>query len=416
MAKSKPKPGRLKSGQVEKLSEKRLEKIRRTASWRLPKKYLTPEQQATRSGNAARKKQEAYMNEEIVPESGLTRKRLQDMLAYESQLNYGDAERQLGVQQQQLTSNRNRDSEWYDVYRNNVAEMQKALTVQNEAANTASLNTISTAREGSDAQDAKVADDLRQQQEKLNLGGPSQAASYQGVASQAANSRDTVLRSMAMAAAERARGGEALLGSAARGADMQKADALGRYAASELELGNKGQDLAKNKAAFLQKAYEKAISDAQDAVLERKVFEATLDKNKTAAELQRDRLNWQKAYQEAMLGVARTNAETSRINAERPRGSGGGSSSSKSSRPRASSSQIQTTANRMDKLFETTRKRKGRGMSHGENRQKLIKTGNYSNLEIDVINDMVYRGKVSKTNRRRLRAQGFKMSDFPRLK
>lgn len=411
------KPKRFKSSQVEKFSQAKLDKLRRTASWRLPTKYLSAEQQATRAGNAAKAKQDAYLNEEIVPESGLTRKRLQDMLAYESQLNYGDTERQLETQRNQLISNRDRDSQWYDVYRQNVADMQEALTKQNEAANTASLNTISTARQGSDAQDAKVADDLRQQQEKLNLGGPSQAGSYGAVATQAANSRDTVLRSMAMAAAERARGGEALLGSAARGADMQKADALGRYAASDLEFGQKQRDLAKNKAAFLQKAYEKAISDAQDAVLERKVFEATLDKNKTAAELQRDRLNWQKAYQEAMLGVARTNAETSRINAERPRGSGGGgSSSSKSSRPRASSSQIQTTANRMDKLFETTRKRKARGMSHGENRQKLIKTGNYSNLEIDVINDMVYRGRVSKTNRRRLKAQGFKMADFPRLK
>lgn len=411
MAKSK----RFTPQQVEKFSEKKLDKLRRSASWRLPTKFLTPEQQTTRKGILAKKKQDAYLNEEIVPESGLTRKRLQDMLAYESQLNYGDTERQLETQRNQLVSNRDRDSQWYDAYRKNVAGMQEALTKQNEAANSASLGTISTAREGSDAQDAKVAEDLRAQQEKLNLGGPSQAAAYQGVATQAANSRDTVLRSMAMAAAERARGGEALLGSAARGADMQKADALGRYAASDLELGQKQRDLAKNKAAFLQKAYEKAISDAQDAVLERKVFEATLDKNKSAEELQRDRLNWQKAYQQAQLGIMQQNANTSRINATRPRSSGGGGSSS-SKKTRATSSQIQDVSNRMDRLFTTTSKRKARGMSHGENRQKLIKNGGYSNLEIDVINDMVYRGKVSKTNRRRLKAQGFKMSDFPRLK
>lgn len=409
---------RLSPKQAGKLSEKKLGQIRRSASWRLPTKYLNERQQDTRKKGAARKKNEAFLNEELVPDSGLTRKKLQDMLKFESQLNYGEAERQLKVQGNQLASNQKRDSAWYDVYRKNVADMQAQLASRNVAANAANTNMIASQRTGSDAQDAQVAAELRQRQEKVNLGGPSQAGEYGAVAAQSANSRDTVLRSMAMSAAERARGSEELLGSAARGADMLKSDALGRYAASRTELDQKGRDLKKNKAAFLQKAYEKAISDAQDAVLERKVYEATLDKNKSAEELQRDRLNWQKAYQQAQLGIMKMNAETSRISATRPRssGGGGGGGGSKSSRPRATSTQIQAVSNRMDRLFSITLKRKRKGMSHGENRQKLIRTGNYSNLEIDTINDMIYRGKVSRTNRRRLRAQGFKLSDFPRLK
>jgi hypothetical protein len=416
-------PKRYSKSQVRKFSEAKLDKIRQSASWRLPTQFLTPEQQATRRANAAKKKQDAFMNEELVPESGLTRKKLQDMLAYESQLNYGDAERQLKVQRDQLVSNRDRDAAWYDVYRQNVANMQKDLETQNVKANEANVGMIESGRRIGDAQDVRVADELRQRQEKLNLGGPSQAGEYQSVAAQSANSRDTALRAMAIAANERARGGEALIGSAVRGADMLKSDALGRYAASDLEFGQKERDLTKNKAAFLQKAYEKAISDAQDAVLERKVFEATLDKNKSAEELARDRLNWQKAYQQAQLGIMQQNADSTRINATRPRGSSGGGSSSKQTR--ASSSQIQSATTDIGRLlaqdgsYSIRRFQRKFGDDWGRIRNSLLKdrgkSAGMSPLLVDAAIDQVAFGGLSPANRKRLRAAGFRVADFPQF-
>jgi hypothetical protein len=47
---------------------------------------------------------------------------------------------------------------------------------------------------------------------------------------------------------------------------------------------------------------------------------------------------------------------------------------------------------------------------------KLRKSGHYTDLEIDVMNDMIYKHGVTSANIKRLHAQGYKLADFPRLR
>lgn len=411
---------KLSVADVKKFSQAQLQKYlsdpgRRS---RLPSQFLTPELRAMREKNAAAKKQAALDAVEVVPDSGLTMGNLKRMLGYQEQLQYGSTNDEYARQRKQLGVNQERDSQWFDKYRQNVLDSKKTLDDANIAYNAANTGMISGAREKSNAADAAMADQLRARQEALNLGGPDQAAQYQQVASQAANSRDTVLRAQAMAAAERARGNSDSLGALATGTDAAKADALKRYLSANVDLDRKTDTLNKDKAAFREKILQKAMDDAQSRVIEKATVEAALQKTLSsnalsAAKLKADQKQKDRMYQLALqeLGIKQQNANT---NANR--GSGGGSRSSGSKPTRATAAQIQAMSNRMDRVYSTVSKWKGKGWDHGRVRQRLIKTGKYTNLEIDVINDLLYRGRVSSTNRKRLHAQGYKLADFPRLK
>lgn len=410
---------KLSPAEVKRFSQAQLEKYLASPGLRsrLPSQFLSPEQQAQRKKNAEAKKQAAIDAVEVVPDSGLTMGNLKRMLGYQEQLQYGDTNEEFNRQRKQLSVNQERDNSWFDKYRQNVLDSKKAMDDANTSYNTGNLNMISGAREKSDAADNAMAEQLRARQQALNLGGPDQAAQYQQASSQAANSRDTMLRAQAFAAQERARGNSDSLGALATGTDASRADAIKRYLSANVELDRKTDTLNKNKAAFREKILQKAVEDAQTRVIEKATVEAALQKTLSsnalsAAKMKADQKQKDRMYQLALqeLGIKQQNANT---NANRASGGGGGS---KGKPTRATSAQIQAMSNRMDRVYGTVRKWKAKGWDHGKVRQRLIKTGNYTNLEIDVINDLLYRGRVSKTNRRRLHAQGYKMADFPRLK
>lgn len=425
---------RLSESRVKKFSKAQLEKWRSRpgSRSRLPDKYLTAEQRQRRTAALTKKKTDSTPSlenpddsMELVPESGLTLGDLRKQIAYQEQLNYGDLGNDYRLQQGQLTSNRDRDMQWFDAYRKSITDAQKELETKNAAAAAADQAFITTQRQATDRQDAAVADQLRGDQEKYNLGGPNQAAQYQAASSGAANSRQQILGAMAMAAAERARGGESALGASAQGADLLKSDAMLRYMASQGELGRKQSELEKNKAAFRQKIFDKAVEDAQSNVLERKTYEAALYKTQAQNELAKQKLALDKWYKDQSLANARTALGISQQNANAnttraaKTGSGGGGGGGKKNR--ATSTRIQDATSDIGRLLAgsgpfSIRRLQGEvgSRNFGRIRNSLIRKG-VSPLLVDTAIDQVAFGGVSPTNRKRLRAAGFKMADFPQL-
>jgi hypothetical protein len=340
------------------------------------------------------------------------------MMSYEEGLQYRDTDAEMARQRTQLGVNQERDNQWFGRYQQSIRDAQARIDAQNRTFNTANVGQIDAQRQASNAQDQAQADALSKRASDLGLGGPDPGAAYKTAADQAANSREAVLRSQALAAQERARSASTMMGANEAGAGAQQADAAARYLSANVDLNRKSNDLNKNKADFRQKILEKAISNAQSQVIEKATVEAALQKTLSSNALAKSKLNldakqkdrmYQLALQE--LGIKQQDANTRASKA-----ASSSSSSSSGKKTRATATQIQDMSLRLDKLIGVVRKRKGQGWYHGRTRTSLMKSGNYAPLEIDIINDLIYRGKVSATNRKRMRAQGYKMSDFPRLK
>ena len=414
---------RLKTSQVRKFSQAKLQEWLADPGKRsrLPDSFLSPEQRKTREANAAKKAAAAADMQELVPDSGLTLGSVKKQLEYESQLNYGDLENQYRNQAFQLASNQNRDNAWFDNYRQSVLDAQKAYDDRAKSFATANQTLFDNARMGSQAQDSAAANQLSQQQSKLNLGGPDLAQQSLGTAANANVSRDTAVAAMTAAMNDRARTGSDQFTAMALGAGANKADSLNRFNAANAELGSKNEQLAKNKAAFLQKMYDKALSDAQERVLQYKVYQATVDKNKSAEEIAKERLAiqkaqlaWQQQYQGGMLGVAQQNANTSASKAS-------SSGKDKSKPPRASSSDIQNFTTDVGRMlsnsgsFSASRLLKKTGNDYGRVRNILISQKRLNPTLVDSVLDQVRFGGISPTNRKRLRALGFKIADFPQF-
>jgi hypothetical protein len=375
---------RLPASKVQKFSQAQLNRYLANPRLRaqLPTRFLPAEMQATRKKNTENKAKAALDAMEIVPDSGMTLGKLKNMMAYEEGLQYRDTDAEMARQRTQLQANQERDTQWFGRYQQGIRDAQARIDEQNRTFNTANVGQIDAQRQASNSQDQAQADALSKRASDLGLGGPDAGAAYKTAADQAANSREAVLRSQALAAQERARSASTMMGANEAGAGAQQADALARYLSANVDLNRKSNDLNKNALAK-----SKLSQDAK----------------------QKDRM-YQLALQE--LGIKQQDANTRASKAA----NGGGGGSNKSKRPRASASDIQDFSLRLDTLVGKVRDKKKQGWSHGKVRQRYLRDGQYEPLVIDIINDLVYRGKVSATNRRRLRAQGYKMSDFPRLK
>ena len=412
---------RLPASKVQKFSQAQLNRYLANPRLRakLPTRFLPADMQATRKKNSENKAKAALDAMEVVPDSGLTFGKLKNMMAYQEGLQYRDTDSEMARQRTQLATNQERDNQWFGRYQQSIRDAQGRIDEQNRTFNTANVGQIDAQRQASNAQDQAQADALSKRASELGLGGPDAGAAYKMAADQAANSREAVLRSQALAAQERARSASTMMGANEAGAGAQQADAMARYLSANVDLNRKTNDLNKNKADFRQRILDQAIANAQSQVVEKATVEAALQRTLSANSLAKSKLNldakqkdrmYQLALQE--LGIKQQDANTRASKAS----SSGGGGGSKSKRPRASASDIQDFSLRLDTLVGKVRDKKKQGWSHGKVRQRYLRDGQYEPLVIDIINDLVYRGKVSATNRRRLRAQGYKMSDFPRLK
>lgn len=412
---------RLSAAEVRKFSKAQLDKYLANPGLRsrLPTQFLPKEMQDKRKANAERKAKAVLDATEVVPDSGLTLGKLKTVLGYEEGLQYRDTDEEFKRQRSQLATNQERDSQWFGRYQQSIRDAQARIDDQNKAFNDANFGQIDAQRAASSRQDQAQADELSKRASDLGLGGPDPGAAYKTAADQAANSREAVLRSQAIAAQERARGASTMMGGSLAGSGAAQADALARYMSANVDLNRKTNDLNKNKADFRKKILDKAIADAQAQVVEKATIEAALQRNLSQDSLAKQKLSADEKQKQRMydlalqeLGIKQQNADANTTRANKP----SSSSSSKGKGTRATSTQIQDMSLRIDRLIPIIRKRKGQGWYHGKTRTRLMATNNYSPLEIDIINDLVYRGRVSAANRRRMRAQGFKMSDFPRLK
>ena len=243
--------------------------------------------------------------------------------------------------------------------------------------------------------------------------GGTQGQDFLAKANSASESRATALRSQAMAANERARGNSGLLSASAVGADAAKGDALARYLSANVGLDLKTDTLNKDKASFRQKMLDKAIADADERVQTQKLLEASMakDAGSQAIALQNAKSNAE--YRQATIDIARKQLGINQQKADQTGSSGdsGGEKKGGSKPLRSSATQVQDMSNRLDRLARKTWSR-----TPGPTVAKLRKLGTYTDLEINIMADMIYRKGVSSTNIKRLHAQGYKLKDFPRLR
>ena len=402
---------RLTEAQIKKLTGAELAKLQAGATYKLPAKYLTPEQRAIRVGNYKKDQQAKTDALEIVPGSGLTLGSLKKQLQLEEQLQYSDTDAAYAQQRAQLGANQKRDSDWFDQYRKNVLEQKKTLDQQNVEYNAANEGVVSSQQTASQANNRVRATELDDVARQLNLGG-TQGQDFLAKADAASESRATALRAQAMAAGERARGNSGLLDASATGADAAKSDALARYLSANVGLDRKTDTLNKDKAAFRQKIFNKAISDADTRVQTEAVLRASINKDQGAQALATQKAKDDAKYRQGTLDIALAQLGINQQKADQSGSKGGGGGEKKGSKPlRSTAPQVQAMSNRIDRLARMNWSRKP-----GVTVAKLRKSGHYTDLEIDVMNDMIYKHGVTSANIKRLHAQGYKLADFPRLR
>jgi hypothetical protein len=402
---------RLNDSQIKKLTPAELAKLKATQTYKLPAKYLTPAQQAIRSANYKKNQQAKTDALEIVPGSGLTLGSLKKQLQTEEQLQYSGTDAEYAQQRTQLAANQNRDSGWFDTYRQNVLNLNTKLDQQNTDYNTANEAVASSQETASRAANQAQATEMNDASRQLNLGGL-QGQDFLAKANAATESRATVLRSQAMAAAERARGNSAMLDASATGADAAKGDALARYLSANVGLDRKTDVLNKDKASFRQKILEKAIADADQRVQTENVLKATMAKDAGAQAIASQKATTDSKYKQAMIDIALKQLGINQQKADQSGSGSGGGGKKKGSKPlRSTAPQVQAMSNRIDRLARMNWSRKP-----GVTVAKLRKSGHYTDLEIDVMNDMIYKHGVTSANIKRLHAQGYKLADFPRLR
>ena len=193
---------RLNDSQIKKLTPAELAKLKATQTYKLPAKYLTPAQQAIRSANYKKNQQAKTDALEIVPGSGLTLGSLKKQLQTEEQLQYSGTDAEYAQQRTQLAANQNRDSGWFDTYRQNVLNQKTKLDQQNTDYNTANEAVASSQETASRAANQAQATEMNDASRQLNLGGL-QGQDFLAKANAATESRATALRSQAMAAGGR---------------------------------------------------------------------------------------------------------------------------------------------------------------------------------------------------------------------
>ena len=401
---------RLTESQIKKLTPAELAKLQAGATYKLPAKYLTPEQRTIRVGNYKKDQQAKTDALEIVPGSGLTLGSLKKQLQQEEQLQYSDTDAAYAQQRIQLGANQKRDSDWFDQYRKNVLEQKKTLDQQNVEYNAANEGVVSSQQTASQANNRVRATELDDVARQLNLGG-TQGQDFLAKADAASESRATALRAQAMAAGERARGNSGLLDASATGADAAKSDALARYLSANVGLDRKTDTLNKDKAAFRQKILNKAISDADTRVQTEAILRASIDKTEGAQALAAQKAKDDAKYRQSTLDIALAQLGINQQKADQSGSKGGGDKPKASKSPRSSSTQIQAMSNRIDRLARMNWSRKP-----GVTVAKLRKSGHYTDLEIDVMNDMIYTRGVTSANIKRIHASGYKLKDFPRLR
>ena len=403
---------RLNDSQIKRLTPAELAKLKASQTYKLPAKYLTPEQRAIRVKNYKADQQAKTDALELVPGSGLTLGSLKKQLQQEEQLQYSGTDAEYARQRTQLGANETRDKGWFDTYRQKVLDQQTKLDGQNTAYNTANEEAIGGAQASSKTANQEQATQLNDASAQLNLGGI-QGQDFLAKADMATDSRAQALRAQAAAAGERARGNSALLGASAAGVGLNQADALARYLSANVDLDRKTDTLNMNKAAFRQKILGKAISDADTRVQTEAVLRASIDKTEGAQALAKQKAKDDAKYRQSTLDIALAQLGINQQRADQA-GSGGGGGGGKpkaSKAPRSSSSQIQAMSNRVDRLSRMNWSRRP-----GVTVAKLRKSGHYTDLEIDIMNDMIYKHGVTSANIKRLHASGYKMKDFPRLR
>ena len=401
---------RLTESQIKKLTSAELAKLQAGATYKLPAKYLTPEQRTIRVGNYKKDQQAKTDALEIVPGSGLTLGSLKKQLQQEEQLQYSDTDAAYAQQRTQLGANQKRDSDWFDQYRKNVLEQKKTLDEQNVEYNAANEGVVSSQQTASQANNRVRATELDDVARQLNLGG-TQGQDFLAKADAASESRATALRAQAMAAGERARGNSGLLDASATGADAAKSDALARYLSANVGLDRKTDTLNKDKAAFRQKILNKAISDADTRVQTEAILRASINKTEGAQALAAQKAKDDAKYRQSTLDIALAQLGINQQKADQSGSKGGGDKPKASKSPRSSSTQIQAMSNRIDRLARMNWSRKP-----GVTVAKLRKSGHYTDLEIDVMSDMIYKRGVTSANIKRIHASGYKLKDFPRLR
>lgn len=425
--KDKPKPssnGRLKDSDVKKFSQAKLTEYLQNKSYRLNDRWLTPDMLSTRRRAESAKAAKARDAAEVVPNSGLTFGRLKDQEKYSETLAFGGQDAELRRRGDQAKANEARDKQWFDAYQQKVAaaRMNAQTTVNN--AQTAGNAAVESSQANSVADNARVAQALRDRAAQLNLGGNDAGAQYQQVADQAGQQRTSDLQSQQEANRVRSQGTVENLRASEVGVGQQKTDALVQYRAKEADLSNVKLDLEGKKAAWRQDYMDKTLAAAQQRVQEQAVYAASLQKNSNDYKLELAKLKQLKAYQSGLLDIGMTNANANQTRANKTGnggGSGGSSGGKKSKQPRASAANIQNFSKDLDKLFNSSGsysiKRlqgiKGK-KNYGAIRQTLLRKG-LSSLAVDSAMDIIAFGKLSATNVRRLHAQGFKTADFPRL-
>lgn len=403
---------RLNDSQIKKLTPVELARLKAKSTYKLPAKYLTPEQRAIRVKNYKADQQARADALELVPGSGLTLGTLKKQLQMEEQLQYSGTDAEYKRQRTQLGANEERDKGWFDAYRQKVLDQQTKLNDQNTAFNTANEGVAASQQASSKSANQEQANQLNDASAQLNLGGV-QGQDFLAKANMATDSRAQALRAQAMAAGERASGNSALLGAAAAGVGMNKADAMARYLSANVDLNRKTDTLNMDKAAFRQKILGKAISDADTRVQTAAVLQASINKDQGAQTIASQKATADAKYKQAMIDIALKQLGINQQKADQSgSGSGGGGNKPKASKsPRSSSSQIQAMSNRIDRLARMNWSR-----IPGVTVAKLRKSGHYTDLEIDVMSDMIYKRGVTSANIKRIHASGYKLKDFPRLR
>jgi hypothetical protein len=398
---------RLTDSEVKKLTPAELARLKAKSTYKLPAQYLTPEQRAIRVKNYKTNQQNKADALEIVPGSGLTLGSLKKQLQQEEQLQYSGTDAEYKRQRTQLGANEERDKGWFDTYRQKVLDQQTKLDGQNTAYNTANEEAIGGAQASSKTANQEQANQLNDASAQLNLGGI-QGQDFLAKANMATDSRAQALRAQAAAAGERARGNSALLGASAAGVGLNKADAMARYLSANVDLNRKTDTLNMDKAAFRQKILGKAISDADTRVQTAAVLQASINKDQGAQTIASQKADADAKYKQAMIDIALKQLGINQQKADQAGSKGGGKPSKP---PRSSSTQIQAVSNRIDRLARMNWSR-----NPSVTVAKLRKSGHYTDLEIDVMSDMIYKHGVTSANIKRLHAQGYKLKDFPRLR
>lgn len=209
----------------------------------------------------------------ITPGSATTYGDLAKQRAYLEPLTFGEGDRQLSDRTANLAAARQRDADWFNQYRADVAAaQQRAIGAQSQAfvGNQAlidSANQVSMA-----GRDAVV----RQLQERAaQLGQAPQGGEYQALADQAAAARATSLANTAQRQIADANTNVGLATDAVGTAALKDREAQGYRDRQEGALDQDKKDYGSKKDAWRAKFIDDAIAEARKQVLEDRAFGAT---------------------------------------------------------------------------------------------------------------------------------------------